>query len=79
MDKDTDFINNWIEKYIKLAADYMNHTKSDGANDTEADLVQALKRKNVSDSDIFLIIKGAQLLYNDRISVSPKKSKIKRL
>ena len=74
-----DFKYPWIEKFIKLAADYMGHVHADASTDAEANLVDLFKRRGCTDSDIFLIIKGAELLYKDRTSATPQKPAFKRV
>lgn len=68
-----DFKYPWIEQLIKLVADYMAQVHADSSTDAEANLVEILKHRCVKDSDIFLIIKGAELLYKDRTSATPQK------
>lgn len=62
-----------------MAAEYMGHVHADGSTDAEANLVELLKRRGCTDSDIFLIIKSVELLYKDRTEAPPKKTLIKRV
>ena len=68
-----DFQYFWVEQLIKLAADAM------GIGISEDEIVQKLKDRNVVDSDIFLIMKSAELLYKDRTEAPPKKTLFKRV
>lgn len=68
-----DFQYPWIEQLIKLAAQAM------GTGASQDEVVQLLKDRGTADSDIFLIMKGAELLYKDRTEAPPKKTLIKRI
>jgi len=63
----------WIEQLIRSVSYGMQMEVP------EDELVQMLKDYKVDDSDIFLIMKAAELLYKDRTQAPLKKTAFKRV